>query len=393
MRARELSAVEVVDHHLERIAGRSELNAFVTVDPEHARAQARRVDRDGGAGELAGVPLAPKDVFDTAGLRTTYGSIIFADHVPERTAPAVRALTDAGAVIVGKANLDEFARGVMTRNPFFGACRNPIRPGRTPAGSSGGNAAALAAGLSALGLATDAGGSIRGPSQACGTAGFKPSFGLVPTAGAFGLAAPFDHVGPMARSIDDCALAMKVLVGLPAPAPRLAGLRVGLTFEIPRPERLEEAGAHVELADIPPFAHLIPFHLAEVARTHRGLFATRASDYSAPCARMLERGLAITADEHEALGEQLGTWRAACDERLPYDVLVSPALPREPPLLDEVETLDLLLDMSRLTRPFNMLGWPAAVARDGVMFAGRSDRTVLAAALAWEEALPPPATA
>jgi aspartyl-tRNA(Asn)/glutamyl-tRNA(Gln) amidotransferase subunit A len=393
VRSRELSVLEVVEHHLERMTARSELNAFITIDADGARARARHLDRAGAGGKLAGVPLAPKDVFDTAGLRTTYGSRIFEDHVPARTAPAVQALVDAGAVVVGKANLDEFARGVMTRNPFFGACHNPRLPGRTPAGSSGGNAASLAAGLVALGLATDAGGSIRGPSAACGTAGFKPSFGLVSTELAFGLAAPFDHVGPMARSVDDCVLAMNVLVGLPEPRPQLDGVSVGLTAPIPRPERLEEAGADVEVAAIPAFAHLIPFHLAEFAYSHHELFAARSEDYSEPCARMIRRGLAVTAVEYKQLAKHLQEWRRSCEEALPYDVLVSPALGGEPPLLDEPETLDLLLEMSRLTRPFNMLGWPAAVARDGVMFAGRSDAVVLAAALAWEEALPPVATA
>jgi aspartyl-tRNA(Asn)/glutamyl-tRNA(Gln) amidotransferase subunit A len=388
VRTGEVNAEEVTEHHLERIAAHEDLHAFITVDADRALARARLLKK-GDTGAVVGVPFAPKDIFDTAGLRTTYGSQIFKDHIPVATAPAVQRLVDAGAVIVGKANLDEFARGVATRNPFFGACGNPRLPGRTPSGSSGGNAAALAAGLVALGLGTDGGGSIRGPSAACGTAGFKPRFGLVTTEGSFPLASPFDHAGPMARTIDDCVLAMNVLVGLPEPEPRLDGLRIGLTFPISAPERLEEAGGKVELAKIPPFKHLIPFHLAEFAFTHHKLFSERPDDYSPSCAAMLRRGLEVSAVQYRALADELARWRELCEQTLLYDLLVSPALPRDPLGSSEAETVELLVEMSSLTRPFNLLGWPAAVARDGVMFAGRSDAIVLGAALAWEQCLPP----
>ncbi len=183
-------------------------------------------------GALAGVPFAPKDLFDTAGLRTTYGSGMFREHVPTRTASAVQRLVDAGAVIVGKANLHEFAWGVTSKNPFYGTVGNPRRPGHVAGGSSGGSAAALAAGLATLSIGTDTGGSIRIPSFACGTAGFKPSHGLVPIDGCFPLAPVFDHVGPMARTMEECALALEVLADLPRPEPRLAGLRVGVLAPI-----------------------------------------------------------------------------------------------------------------------------------------------------------------
>ncbi|HKG10845.1 MAG TPA: amidase, partial [Gaiellaceae bacterium] len=151
-----------------------------------------------------GVRLAVKDLFDTAGLKTTYGSVIFAEHVPERSAPAVRRLEEAGYANVGKTNLHEFAYGVTSQNPHFGTVPNPVAPGRVAGGSSGGSAAAVAAGLADVALGSDSGGSIRIPSAWCGLVGFKPTFDLVPIEGCFPLAPSFDHAGPMARSVADC---------------------------------------------------------------------------------------------------------------------------------------------------------------------------------------------
>jgi aspartyl-tRNA(Asn)/glutamyl-tRNA(Gln) amidotransferase subunit A len=384
---------EVVRHHLSRIEERHELNAFITVDAERALAVARDHDHRRRFGKLAGVPFAPKDTFDTAGLVTTYGSQIFRNHVPPATAPAVQRILNAGAVLMGKANLNEFARGVTTRNPYFGACRNPRMPGYTPAGSSGGNAVALSAGLVALGLATDAGGSIRSPSAACGTAGYKPPFGQVPLVGCLGLAAPFDHVGPMARSIDDCILAMEVLVGLDRPRPNLSGLTVGVLARDIAVNRLEAAGAHVEPTHVPSFDHLLPLHMAEFSITHHRLYSERPGEYSPEAREMLERGLSVNAATYRALQAELESWRDLCREELPFDLLVGPVFVGNPPTLDEPETPELLLRISNLTRPYNLLGWPAAVTRDGVMFAGQSDSIVLGAALAWEDMLEePPST-
>src|SRR4029079_14865405 len=157
--------------------------------------------RTGRMGALAGVPFAPKDLFDTAGMRTTYGSEVFRDHVPTRTATAIQRIVDAGAVIVGKVNLHEFAWGVTSKNPFYGTVGNPRRPGHIAGGSSGGSAAALSAGLATLSIGTDTGGSIRLPPLARGTAALNPRHGRVPIDGCFPLAPVFDHAGPMARTM------------------------------------------------------------------------------------------------------------------------------------------------------------------------------------------------
>ncbi|MGZ6644898.1 MAG: amidase, partial [Solirubrobacteraceae bacterium] len=160
--AGDLGAEEVVADALARIAARPELNAVITTCEEQALARART----GVRGALAGVPVLVKDLIDTAGVRTTYGSSIYADHVPERTAPAVTALEAQGAIVVGKANLDEFAWGVCGQNTFYGDAVNPSAPDRVAGGSSSGNAAALAAGMVPLALGTDTGGSVRIPAAA-----------------------------------------------------------------------------------------------------------------------------------------------------------------------------------------------------------------------------------
>src|SRR2546423_8549370 len=196
-----------------------------------------------------GIPLAVKDLLDTAGLTTTYGSPIFADHVPAKSAAAVERIEAAGYANVGKTNLHEFAYGITSENAHFGTVPNPIAPGRIAGGSSGGSAAALAAGLADAALGTDSGGSIRIPAACCGIVGFKPTFDLVPTDGCFPLAPSFDHVGPMARTVDECERMLAVLVpGFTAvELDSLGDVRIGTTWiEEADPlvrARVEEAAA------------------------------------------------------------------------------------------------------------------------------------------------------
>ncbi|MCW3063036.1 MAG: Amidase, partial [Solirubrobacterales bacterium] len=179
-----------------------------------------------------GVPLAVKDLFDTAGVRTTYGSSIFAEHVPTVTAEAVARLEAAGYVAVGKTNLHEFAYGITSDNEHFARVPNPLAADRIAGGSSGGSAAALAAGLADAALGTDSGGSIRIPAACCGITGFKPTWGLVSLGGCFPLAPSFDHAGPMARDVDGCVRMMEALVpGFAAPAVgALDDVRVGVAW-------------------------------------------------------------------------------------------------------------------------------------------------------------------
>src|SRR5213596_447729 len=178
-----------------------------------------------------GIRLAVKDLFDTAGLTTTYGSSIFREHVPQRTAEAVRRLEAAGYANVGKANLHEFAYGVTSENPHYGSVPNPLAEGRSAGGSSGGSAAALAAGLADSALGSDSAGSIRIPAACCGVVGFKPTYGLVPIDGCFPLAPTFDHAGPMTCDVGGCVRMMEALVpGFEPVEVELADLHIGVAW-------------------------------------------------------------------------------------------------------------------------------------------------------------------
>jgi aspartyl-tRNA(Asn)/glutamyl-tRNA(Gln) amidotransferase subunit A len=375
--AGEVSAEEVTRHHLERIAAHAHLNAIITVTGDEALARARA--RPEGA--LAGVPLLVKDVFDTAGVRTTYGSPIFRDHVPVRTATSVRRLLDAGAVMLGKANLHEFAWGVTSRNLGYGAVRNHTRPDRIPGGSSGGNATALAAGLCALGLGTDTGASIRAPASACGIAGLKPAYASIPADGMWPLAPSFDHVGPMARTFDDCALAFDVLRASPLPRADAAGLRVR---QLAAADVEPTMAGLIAGAGLPPAPDLVRLHLAECAEVHRELVASRRDGYDPELPPRIETGLAVSPRERGELVAAMHAWRAACAAACAWDILVSPTYPGELPEIDVPATPELTNRMTAYTRPVNWLGWPSAVTTDGLMHTGRDEAEVVAHALAWE---------
>jgi Asp-tRNA(Asn)/Glu-tRNA(Gln) amidotransferase A subunit family amidase len=375
--AGELSAEEVTRHHLDRLEEHAHLNTVITLTRERALAHAREKP----TGPLAGVPLLVKDVFDTAGVRTTNGSGIFRDNVPLRSATSVRRLLDAGAIMLGKANLHEFAWGVTSRNRAYGAVVNSARPDRIPGGSSGGNASALAAGLCALGLGTDTGASIRLPAAACGVAGLKPAFGSVPTDGLWPLAPAFDHVGPLARSFDDCVLAFGVLRGAPLAERDPAGLRVR---QLDAAALAETTEAFLEAAGLPAAPALVRLHLAEAAEVHRELYASHRDDYDDDLHAKLAVGLAVSPAERAALVNALHAWRAACVRECDWDVLVSPVYPGDLPVADVPMTIELTDRMTAYTRPVNWLGWPSAVTADGVMHTALDEAALLAHASAWE---------
>jgi aspartyl-tRNA(Asn)/glutamyl-tRNA(Gln) amidotransferase subunit A len=348
-------------------------------------------------GPLAGRTLLVKDLIDTAGLRTTYGSRVYAEHVPATSAPAVQRLVEAGAVVVGKANLDEFAWGVMGQNPWYGTVRNPARAGRTTGGSSAGNAAALAAGLADLALGTDTGCSIRLPSACCGTVGLKPQWGRIPTAGVHPLVPSLDTVGPMARTVADVAVMWSVLTGEPAPAPRLAGMTVGLVSvapvvgdgptvaDSPAAEAyaadLQRLGARVVEARIPdPPANLWPVFYAEAAASHRATFPSRAGEYGDNCRAKLEAAQAVDPDALDAAYRAMAAWRRYEPD---VDLYVTPAFGVELPP-DDGDELEFRATLPAFLRPINFLGW-AALAIGELQLVAPADETVLAAGLAWED--------
>src|SRR5688572_23745370 len=252
VRDRSVSAREVAEAFLARIdAVDGALGAFLRVDREGALARADELDRALARGEeigpLGGVPVALKDLFVTRGVATTAASKILAGWVPPVDGTAVARLKQAGAVILGKLNMDEFAMGSSNESSSVKPCRNPWDPRRVPGGSSGGSAAAVAAGLAAASLGTDTGGSIRQPAALCGVVGLKPTYGRVSRHGVVAFASSLDRVGPLARSVEDAAALLEVIAGvdpldatsIDTPVPRFSGavdrgatgLRVGLPRE------------------------------------------------------------------------------------------------------------------------------------------------------------------
>jgi aspartyl-tRNA(Asn)/glutamyl-tRNA(Gln) amidotransferase subunit A len=318
----------------------------------------------------------------------------------------VTALEDAGYAVVGKTNLHELAYGITSDNPHYGAVVNPLDPDRIPGGSSGGNGAALAAGLCEVALGTDSAGSIRLPAACCGVVGFKPTWGLVPADGVFPLAPSFDTVGPMARSVSACTAMMQALVGL---GTREAGdPRVALAWtEVAEPlvqARVEEAAAlfaEVEHVDFPLPGDLNPAFQVEAAEVHRELFAQHADLYGENVRRKLQA--AFSAGEAEiaaSLAERESYRRQALEALDGFDVLLTPTMPMVAPPVG-IGDLALRERMISLTRPFNALGWPALAlpcgpAEDGLpaslQVAARpgDDALVLAAGEAIEARLPRP---
>jgi Asp-tRNA(Asn)/Glu-tRNA(Gln) amidotransferase A subunit family amidase len=361
-------------------------NAFITrVEPGES-----------GTGPLAGRTLAVKDLFDTAGVRTTYGSGLYGDHVPERNATAVQRLLDAGAVLVGKTHLPEFAWSVLGTNEWYGTCHNPTHPGKTTGGSSSGSAAALAAGLCEVALGSDTGCSIRLPSAACDVVGLKSQWGLIPTDGVFPLVPTLDTVGPMARSVEDVAVMWSVLTERRVPDPRLEGLTVGLLQQPPgigdgrETEKsgaaeawvadLERLGARVVEARVPdPTANTWPQFQHEALQSHAATFPSRADEYGELMQKKLSAAERARPDEIDAAYRAIAEWRRYEPE---VDLYVSPCYAVELPA-DDADELEVRLPLTSFLRWVNLTGW-AGLAIGNMQLIAPRDEVVLAAGLAWE---------
>lgn len=399
---KEISARELVESHLSRIDEvEPKLNAFITVTKEEAARSALEADeaaaRGGSLGCLHGVPLTLKDLLWTRGVRTTSGSKIFSDFIPSSDATVVAKLRAAGAIFLGKTNLHEFAYGISSVNPHYGPVHNPWDTERIAGGSSGGSAAALAAGIGYGSIGTDTGGSIRIPSALCGTVGLKPTYGRVSRFGVTPLAWTLDHVGPMTRTVADAAVLYEVTAGYDTRDPTTgrravekvsehlaelpSGLKMGLAREVfledidpevnalfqRAAESLRRMGIEPVEVSIPEVRHqfvcrnVISF--AEATSYHEPNLRERPADYGDNTLELLRLGLTIRATEY--LAAQRARRRIVEAFRKAFhsiDILVCPSSPAPAPRIGETSLSngeELRAGLLRLTSPFNTVGFPA----------------------------------
>jgi len=429
VRAGTLSPVEVVDAFLQRIEAHAHLNAFITVRPNlvrmQAQALAQRITRGEDCGPLAGVPVAVKDLMRVDGYPFTCGTKAMEGKESGRDAEVVAKLRAAGALIIGTTNLHELAYGVTSANAHFGHVGNPVAPGHFPGGSSGGSGAAVAAGLTTLGVGTDTGGSIRVPAACCGVVGFKPTHDAVSREGVWPLAWTLDHIGPLARTVADAALAFEVMAGLPAGC--VSGKRVDKpSLVTPAPffyehledtvrecidaalQKLDAAGATLEGRRIDgieyaPATQFITL-CSEACQANWELLTQRGEGISPDIRVRLEIGQFIGAIDYVKAQRLRRRLRDNLIDALKdADVFVLPTLPISIPrqgvsmLKFAARVLPVASAFTRLTSPFNFSGMPAVsipCGRDrrglpvGLQLVGRpgADATVLAVAK-WCEAV------
>ena len=393
VRAGAISPVTLVTGCLSAIEARPEVNAFITVLRESALEDATRAEEDIRAGRykgpLHGIPIAVKDLIHIAGARTTSGSALPSTEASS-DAPVVQRMREAGAILIGKTNLHEFAFGTTSEESAYGPVRNPLDETRSAGGSSGGAAAALAAGMCFGALGTDTGGSIRIPSAACGTVGLKATIGEISCEGVVPLSTSFDHLGPMARTVADAALLFDVLTGRPPratdPKAPLGGGR--LVFGVPRPyfcdrvdagtgqaleqacRRLRDAGhtirdLAIDRARSTPdvYLHIV---LPEASRYHARLLERYAALYSPGVRIRLEMGRYLLAEDYARAMRLRAALTRAVDRALDdCDALLLPTLPIAAPPLGAT-TVEVAgtseptrAAMLRLTQLFNMTGHPS----------------------------------
>ncbi|HEU4370830.1 MAG TPA: amidase [Methylomirabilota bacterium] len=413
-----VSPVEVVQVHLDRIAALdADLRAYITVCADAALEAARAAEAALAAGQpvgpLHGVPYALKDLYDTAGVRTTGGSKIFAERIPATDATVARRLARAGGILLGKLNMVEFAYGPEGLNTHYGHARNPWDRGRhrMAGGSSSGSGVGVAAGLAPGTLGSDTGGSIRIPASLCGITGLKPTYGRVSRAGVLPLAWSMDHVGPMTRTAADCALMLGAIAGydpadastsvLPVPDYLAAltgdvrGLRVGLlrsfflegaTAEVrtaveAAAKILTAAGAVVDEVSLETVKYVPATALAvvgsEALAYHAELLRTRAAEYDPDIARRLRVGAFVGGAHYVRAQQARALVRAEVDGVLARrDVLLAPSTPITAPAVDERQTTlgdgpsDVRSALIRFTRPFNVSGHPACAVPCGFTAGG-----------------------
>jgi aspartyl-tRNA(Asn)/glutamyl-tRNA(Gln) amidotransferase subunit A len=440
---KEISPVELtrmVLDEIDRVNDR--MRMFITVMRDEALAAARVTEREIAGGSrsasatarshknrppLQGVPVSVKDLYDTAGIRTTAGAKIFENRVPEEDAVAVKMLKDAGAVIVGKTNLHEFAYGVTTINPHYGTARNPWDPDRISGGSSGGSASAVALGLGLGSLGTDTGGSIRVPASLCGIVGLKPTYGRVSLRGVVPLSWSLDHAGPMAQTVEDAAILLQMIDGRGGkyPLAPLTGNIKGIRVGIPRTyfydqvaaevegavrgalKNLERLGARIVDVDLPSIATQrgvwLQIASPEVYSYHEPYLKDRAHLYGADIRGRIEAGRVLLSIDYVRAQRIRTLLKRECKNVFETaDVIVTPTTPIPAPRIDEVDKPwsggpeKAAAALTRFTRFFNIVGLPAISIPCGftpgglpigMQIAGKAfdESTVLRVAYAYEQ--------
>ena len=440
---RQVSPVEIVDAHLRRIdAIDGALNSFITLLRDESMAAAREAEgaiaSGGYIGPLHGLPIGLKDLYYTKGIRTTMGSKIMGEFVPDADAAVTERFREAGAILIGKLQMHEFALGATSENPHYGPAHNPWDTGRMTGGSSGGSGSAVASGQCMGALGSDTGGSVRIPASLCGIVGLKPTFGRVSRYGVYPLSWSFDTVGPMTRTVRDAALVLNAIAGHDSRdlsssrrptedfAERLengiSGVRIGIPreyfFEKTEPQVtdsvreaasvLEGLGASVDDVSIPVLEHSqtisTPISQAEASQIHTEHLRDRALDIGADVRGRLYQGALIPATDYIKAQRARTVYNERMAEAFQrFDALIAPTCPVGAPKLGErtmrvgdvaEPTLALL---SRLTRPFNVSGVPTVSlpcgftsygVPIGLQIAGRpfEDAAVLRIAHAYEQA-------
>ncbi len=443
IKGRKVSLVEVVEAHLERIkATEPALNSFITLLPDRARKAALQAEEEVRAdryrGPLHGVPLGLKDLYYTRGVRTTSGSKVFHDFLPDYDCTIAARFAQAGAILLGKLNLHQLAYGPTGENPDYGHMHNPWDPQRIAGGSSGGSGSAAAAGQCTITMGSDTGGSIRIPAALCGIVGLKPTYGLLSRHGLTPLAWSLDHPGPMVRTVEDCALVLNALAGhdpkdpasarVPVPdytqalVPDVRGLHIGVPkeyFEVPLDSEVEgavrkaiatlgEMGAEVREVSWPMF-HQAPaissaIMFSEASACHAGLVRQHGERLYPQVRLRLESGLFISASDYiKAQRARALFIRQTLELLEQVDLLAGPQMAITAPRLLEREVqvrgrrVQVIPILTQYTRPFNITGFPAISVPCGfssqglpigLQLAGRpfGEPTVLRAAYAYQQA-------
>jgi aspartyl-tRNA(Asn)/glutamyl-tRNA(Gln) amidotransferase subunit A len=427
VRRREISPVELLRECLKRIDRLNPtLNAFITVTAESALAEAQEAEREiqvgNWRGPLHGIPIGLKDIIDTAGVKTTAASAVFRDRVPTEDPDVVKKLKTAGAVLIGKQNLHEFAYGGSSLISHFGPVRNPINPEFIAGGSSGGSAAAVASGMCYAAIGTDTAGSIREPAALCGVVGLKPSYGLVSTRGIIPLSFSLDHAGPITLSVEDAAIVLDAIAGTSDGANYRESLTTGIhdfVVGVPRKyfyddldgeiayavesaiDRLGKHAKSVRVVECPIDEDRTVF-LAESHAYHRDKIASAPELYDPETLRRVRMGDTVTETEYQYAMVQLQRARQEIAKAFrDVDVLVTPTTPAPAQRISELlKDISLLrpaeIRLLRNTRPVNVWGLPAISVPCGTTSQGlpiglqiigppKGEQKVLRAAYAYEQ--------